>query len=224
MKKWTSTLAVVGLVMVCMIGTSWAANGECNAKYAAGFQSFKKDGQCGKYFRAWTAALARQRAECRRHRDSIRKCNMARRHEAKACRGQKRTCKRVCRDTRKSCRNSCRKGKRTCVKACPRGRRGKNCRRSCKSCVRRCNKRKRSCKRVCRGNNRTCQQASRRKAHSCRSLARTIGAFRVCQDARAMSRKAGGNITACAWKHFKDPLECTAKDAGKIIANALSKR
>lgn len=217
MKKWMSLVAVALFSLTCFAGSALAANGECNRLYDKAFKGMKKDKKCGQYVAQWASAVASMRASCRNHRDNIRKCNLAKRHKAKACRGQKRTCKTVCKDQRKACKRRCTRNRPNCVRACPRGKRGKNCRKSCQQCVRSCNKLRRKCKRVCTGVSRRCLQASRRVAHSCRSQARTLSAFRTCQSARAMSRKAGSKIAGCAWRYFKDALICSGKDALKFL-------
>lgn len=215
MKRLATTVALVLFGLTCFLGSASAADGKCNKLYSTAFNAMKKDKDCGKYASAYMAAIAKQRASCRQHRDNIRKCNMAKRHKAKACRGQKRKCKTVCKDGRAACKKKCTKGQRNCSKACPRGRKGKNCRKKCRQCVRSCNKLRRRCKKVCTSLSRPCVQAARREAHSCRSHARTLAVFKTCQDARAMSRKAGSKVAGCAWKHFGKALLCSAGDAIK---------
>lgn len=221
MKKFILRSVALLFCLSLFAPSAFAANGRCKELYRQGTEGIKKDPKCGKDFANIAAKIGAQLRACRNHRDNLKRCNMAKRHVARACRGQKRTCKRVCRGGKKACKRRCTRGQRNCQKACPRGRRGKNCRRACRRCVKRCNRSKRKCKRVCTKVSRRCLQATRRKAHTCRSEARTKQAFKVCQNARALTAKAGGRLFGCAWKHYNRAVMCSVND---IISSLGKKR
>ncbi|MCB9639706.1 MAG: hypothetical protein H6727_12505 [Myxococcales bacterium] len=212
MKLRYLALAISMISLLFSAPKAFAGDGACNQMYTKAGESIKKDPQCKNDAYNVIAKIAQQRQICRNHRDNLKKCNMAKRHESSTCRGQKRTCKTECRDDKKACIHKCARGKKmpfACKKACPNGTRGKSCRKACESCVKGCNRFKRTCKKVCREVSRPCQQAARRKAHDCRTETRTRQEFKVCQDARALSRKAWGALAKCGLKHYGQALMCS---------------